>query len=140
MIPVDQINYEQNEDASEIKELASEASNFLQSHNWCKKITKLYFDCGEAHIFAVFLAEFESDMVVGDIPPAYIDAIDNNTGLEALEAYIDEMQKWVDNVNNRESIEDIIPVNVPPTVEYAEMLAERLQLLREEVLGQRNDS
>lgn len=78
-------------------------------------------------------------VIVGDLPPAYIDTIDNPNGSCAIDGYVMEMDKWVDNVINNRSIEDLIPVNVPPTREYAIMLKSRLDLIKEQILFKLRD-
>jgi Ni,Fe-hydrogenase III large subunit len=40
------------------------------------------------------------------------------------------MEEWVESVFQGKSVEDMIPVNVPPEVEYAEMLKSRLEFIR----------
>lgn len=148
MIPVDEIRSKKRKfiDAELILELASEATDFLESHKWCKRINKLYYDQGVSPIIGIFYADFEANVdriptstwiIVGDIPPAYIDASDNRTGLEALKAYILEMQKWVDHVRKGLDLGNVIPVNAPPIIEYADMLNERLKILKEEIVQQK---
>jgi hypothetical protein len=41
------------------------------------------------------------------------------------------MQRWVDAVRAGGSLQDIIPVNVSPTLEYADMLSTRLSFIRD---------
>jgi hypothetical protein len=49
------------------------------------------------------------------------------------------MQEWVDAARAGGSVADLIPVNVPPTVENAERLGRRLQFIDEEILSQYAD-
>lgn len=74
-------------------------------------------------------------IVIGDLPPAYLVCDNINDWQEALATYVEEMKKWVDAVLEGRSTEHIIPVNVAPTVEYANMLGSRLQLLKELFIG-----
>jgi hypothetical protein len=73
-------------------------------------------------------------VVVGDLPPAYLVADGNPTWQEALAGYIDEMRRWVDAAMAGAPVDDLIPVNTPPTAEYAEMLGSRLRTLEETLL------
>jgi hypothetical protein len=41
------------------------------------------------------------------------------------------MQRWVDAVRSGAGLEGIIPVNVSPTLEHAEMLASRLGFIQD---------
>ena len=74
-------------------------------------------------------------VVVGDVPPAYLVTDDSRTPREAMRAYVDEMREWVDAVRNGGAIDDVIPVKVPPTREWADRLAGRLDLLEREFMG-----
>jgi hypothetical protein len=44
------------------------------------------------------------------------------------------MSEWVDAVKNGRPVDELIPVNVPPTMEYADMLENRLNYLDTEIL------
>ncbi len=44
------------------------------------------------------------------------------------------MGKWVTAVRNGGDVTELIPVNVPPRLEYAEMLASRLNFIKESLL------
>ena len=127
----------------EIINLSREAVDYLSSQKWCHKIIDGWFAVGWGYIMTAFFFRFDPIgegvpdnvwIIVGDLPSAYIDAIDNTNGVMAVEAYVIEMQKWVDSVKLGTSIDNLIPVNVPPTKEFANMLEERLQILREEIL------
>ena len=59
----------------------------------------------------------------------------------ALEGYVGAMQDWVDHVKKSEPIDELIPVlrrislvEVPPSLEYAEMLEGRLEFIKERIL------
>jgi hypothetical protein len=72
--------------------------------------------------------------VVGDVPPAYLAYEPGDTWQHGLRAYVDEMQAWVDAVRAGAGVDDLIPVNVPPSAEYADMLASRLAFIRDRLL------
>jgi len=59
---------------------------------------------------------------------------DNPTAADALDAYCLEMELWVEAVKGGKSVENLIPVNVAPTLENAEQLGGRLVFLRSEIL------
>lgn len=44
------------------------------------------------------------------------------------------MQKWVAAVRSGQMVEQLIPVNAPPTRQYADMLDSRLAFIRDELL------
>lgn len=74
-------------------------------------------------------------VVVGDLPPAYLVTDDAKTVNNALKAYIYEMRRWTQAVSEGKSTDDLIPVNVQPTIEAAKRLEERLAFLESEVLA-----
>jgi hypothetical protein len=73
-------------------------------------------------------------VVFGDIPPAYLVTDECKTPSQVLEAYIEEVSKWVKLAKRGKSSESVIPVYVSATPENAEDIARRLNLLRTLVL------
>jgi hypothetical protein len=73
-------------------------------------------------------------VIVGDVPPAYITCHYAKTPYVALDGYIGAMEEWVEAAREGKSVADIIPVNVPATPAYAEMLGSRLKFLDKNVL------
>ncbi len=141
------------EDVDELQEMAREAEQFLCSHWWCQRVRQGYFDRGWAGILAVFYFEIEPApnssadeavwVIVGDLPPAYLDIVSCPNGAVAIEGYVGAMWEWVERVKAGESIEDCIPVyyrgsltRVPPNQEMAEMLESRLEFIEEKILSQ----
>ena len=139
------------EDAEELAEFGTEAEDFLCSHRWCRSIRQGYFWDGWAGILAIFYVEIEPAgqadgpvwVIVGDIPPAYMDIVTCPEGADALECYVGAMQEWVDHVKKGQPVDDQIPVRrrvslapMPPTLEAAEMLESRLEFIRERLLPQ----
>jgi len=118
--------------------LSVEAKNYLLRHHWCKSILSGWLAVYWEGVLGVFLFEIEPSrsgvdkyvwIVVGDIPPAYVDVENGENPREVLESYVAIMRDWVDTVLQGESVEDCYPVEVPATKEYAEMLENRLDLL-----------
>lgn len=127
-----------------LEEMLDNATRYMQKFPWCAGVEAAYFGAGAGKIFAVFLFEVKMKweasnrlfwVVVGDIPPAYLVA-DEETGtpLDALDLYCCLMGAWVEAVEKQEPVDDLIPVNVPPTAENAAMLASRLDYLGEHFL------
>ncbi len=52
----------------------------------------------------------------------------------ALDAYLGEMLDWVEAVDEGRSVEDLLPVNVPPTKEWADNLRRRLDFIGNKIL------
>jgi len=123
--------------------LAREAASFLTSFRWCCSVKDsfLAFDIG--YILGVFLFHIEPRLigvddtlwvVVGDLPPAFLVCDNAPDWFNAFRCYVREMQRWVDAVRSGNDFGDIIPVNVSPTIEHADMLASRLGWIQEHVI------
>jgi hypothetical protein len=147
MTPVDEIyrTKKNDNDNLSIYSLAKEAESFLLKQKWCKKILKGYLGLGYEGIICIFYFEIEPSqknvdkylwVIVGDLPPAYlvIDQCPNSAC--ALDSYIYEMGLWVQAVKNDKPLDDIIPVNIKPSYEHADMLESRLEFLKNNVLSQ----
>jgi hypothetical protein len=148
MIEITNLKSSNIEDCEEVISLSQEAKRFLESQSWCKSVVKGMFDRGWNYIVGVFLFFIEPAhegipdciwVIVGDLPPAYIDANDNPNGACAIDAYVLEMEKWVEGVMRGHSVEDLIPVNVQPRIENAEMLRQRLDIIKSTILVHLND-
>lgn len=143
MTPLDLIEGEDAEDAKLLKKMAIEARDFVSSHEWCEHVESLHLAYGVGGVVAVFLSQItpladDADkwfwVIVGDLPPAYIVVDDNPTAGDALDAYCSEMEAWVEAASEGASVDELIPVNVPPTAEYAEQLGGRLNFIRSKIL------
>ena len=128
----------------EFVEFLDEAEAFLRSLPWCRSVTNIRLALAHQGIFAVCLAEIENSasprdsriwVVVGDLPPAYLVIDDAENSRQALERYVEEMSRWVERVQSDGNLEDVIPVNVPPTREAAAALSSRLSFLRRRFLA-----
>ncbi len=128
----------------EVKQLASEAEKFLLSHSWCKEIANGYLAFAIAGVIGVFLFDLVPSepgvdkilwVVTGDLPPAYLVTDDAESWQEALDCYVYEMNRWVKAFRKGESLDDIIPVNVEPTIEHAELLERRLNFIQENIIN-----
>jgi hypothetical protein len=126
------------EDDKNLYSFSIEAKNYLLRHQWCKRILSGWLAVYWEGILGVFLFEIEPAgsgvdqfvwIVVGDIPPAYIDVESGTDPRSALESYVIIMRDWVEAVLDGESIKYCYPVEVPASKEYAEMLQNRLDLL-----------
>jgi hypothetical protein len=142
MIPISRLRAPQHDDPRSLYSIAKRAERFVEGHTWCKSIKKAMLDIGWDGILGVFFFEIEPVqegfdstfwVIAGDLPTARI-CNDNPNGPSALDGYVREMQKWVDATRHGHSVENLIPVNVPPSREYAEMLQSRLDFIRDKLL------
>jgi hypothetical protein len=123
--------------------LARKATAFLTAFRWCAGVKEsfLAFDIG--YPLGVFLFCIEPRLigvddilwvVVGDCPPAFLVCDVAPDWIGALRRYVYEMQRWVEAVRTGKSVHGIIPVNVAPTLEHADMLSKRLGFLQDHYL------
>ncbi len=148
VVSISEMQGDDAEDSAKLVELHKEAREYLKHFSWCGHIIEEYFGIGVGGIVGVFLfkikpAKPEVDewlwVIVGDLPPAYIVIDRSPNPALALNSYIMEMSKWVKAVKEGLSVENLIPVNVPPTIEYANMLAGRLKFIKREILSYYTD-
>jgi hypothetical protein len=139
MVPFDSIAGDSVEDTLLLQEMATEATEFLSGNHWCESIERSYLAYGIGGVVAVFLFQITSTspdidkcfwVIVGDLPPAYLVMEDSPTAADAIEAYCIEMGDWVEAVEKGESVEDLIPVDAPATLEFSNQLKGRLEFLR----------
>jgi len=143
MMPVDSIVGDSAADTNLLRKMAAEAHEFMCEKEWCERIDSQHFAYGVGGVVAVFLFQITPNsedvdsslwVIVGDLPPAYIVAEDNPTVADALDGYCSEMEAWVEAVEKGESVEDLIPVNVPPTSDHAGQLRGRVEFLRTRIM------
>lgn len=141
--PVDLTDLRQCHLSGPLSALEEAAANFIRSFAWSGELLAMYDGFQEPGILGLFLVQLRPSrphvdewlwVVVGDLPAAYLVADDNPTTTQAIAGYVDEMQRWVDAVRKGAPVDDLIPVNAPPTHEYADMLAQRLHSLKDALL------
>jgi hypothetical protein len=72
--------------------------------------------------------------VVGDLPKAYLVTDDSPSPRLALETYVELMSEWVDAATKGQPVDELIPVNVAPTLENAKLLEGRLAFLSAKII------
>jgi hypothetical protein len=146
--PVAQLEGEDEDERLLLSQLVRAAETYLSSFEWCEQIQEKYAGIAVPGVIGVFLVHIaptrpEVDewlwVIVGDVPPAYITLDDCPNAATALDGYIGAMQEWVDAAKEGRSVDELIPVNVPATPAYAEMLGSRLQFLDSRVLSEYKD-
>ena len=135
-------------DVSFLSDCYERASKYISELRWITGVENVYVGLHFDGMFCVFLFEtslnvdkkFPDDefiwIVVGDLPIAYITSEVSPNPACALDSYVGAMFEWVEAVETGASVSDLIPVNVPPTTEYAAMLRTRLELINDLVLSQ----
>lgn len=132
-------------DADLYQAMVAEATVHLEQFPWCSSVRTLYAGQGRTRrrrrVPGREVTPSRDGMdqrlwvIVGDLPPAYLVLDDAPSSDAALGRYVDEMEAWVSAVRGGRAIDGVIPVNVEPSPEHAEMLATHLYFLRSRVLG-----
>jgi hypothetical protein len=118
------------------------ARKFLESYEFCASIKESYIAMLYPKIIGMYLFKIENRstfgewvwVVVGDIPPCVLPISAGRSPGMVLDAYLGEMDKWVEAVNEGNPVDDLFPVNAPRTKEYADMLLGRLEFIGERIL------
>src|SRR5258708_22011579 len=119
--------------------MLEEAIDLIRGCEWSGTSRRRWFGMGVGGVVAVFLFELEPIrpdvddrlwVVAGDLPPAYLVLDNARTAREALSEYVEQMSLWVEAAKSGDSVDDLIPVNVPPTPENADLLERRLDFIR----------
>jgi hypothetical protein len=143
VVTVSQMIGDDEDETSRLQKMELRARDYLLSFGWCDSIRNLYFGSGVGDVFAVFFAHIQSShpevdeylwIIVGDLPPAYLVADDCPTPRDALICYLELMREWVALAKEGKASENVIPVNVPATPEWAEVLEGRLNTLEKEII------
>lgn len=140
---IEEIRGEDAEETEELRALALKAEQFITSFSWCDDVERCYGGIVVPSVIGTFLFEIRTTIsdvdrvlwvIVGDVPPAYLVVDEAANPAMALKKYIELMSEWVAAAEEGRTVEELIPVNVPPTKEYAARLKTRLAFLRDRVL------
>ncbi len=147
MVDCRRISAADTDDVEGILSLCREAERFVASFDWCRRVRRMYFDRGFRYA-AVFYCKLEARrnadpevwVIVGDLPPAYLDTYCKN-GAEALVLYCWWLDRWAMAVRNGESVEAFMPIvarssyePVTPSLECAEMMENRVAFIKRNLL------
>ena len=148
MIEIDKIKDSGDtiEYVDEVISLSVEAQKYLMSFTWCDKILNGWLVKDWGYMLCVFYFEIKPAygssadnfvwIVVGDIPPAYIDIESANNELKVLEIYVNLMEEWIGNVKQGKSVKNCFPVTVDPTIKYANMLSSRVKIIKSDFISE----
>jgi len=127
----------------EVIKMHDQASTYLKKFEWCKAIknSTLYLNLGVT--LCIFLFEIENLaskednflwMMVGDIPPMYLDVYGSKTTVDVLERYTALAKDWISSIELGESIDDCYPFEAMPTIEMANLLKTRVNLIQNSII------
>lgn len=127
----------------DVRALAARAEAYVEGFGWCAGVRGSALGFALGGTLGVFRVELVPAgpgvdaavwVVVGDLPPAYLACDDGDGWQDALRGYVAEMRRWVAAVHDGESTAALVPVDAPPTVLYADLLARRLDFLQQRLV------
>lgn len=146
--------FEGEEERREIVGLAESAERYVKRFVWCDGVGNgqpdaeygVWYGGGIGPHVGVLLVHTLAKpgwsgldswtwVIVGDLPPGRISPWYCRNQYQALSGYAHEMGRWVDAAKAGQPVERLIPVNVAPTREYADMLARRLEFISEHLVA-----
>lgn len=139
---------EETEFYEEVVGLQQEAVNYLSQFKWCEQILDSYLYLNLGSVLCVFVFHIENNaseddsllwVVVGDLPPMYLDIHGAKTVKEVLEDYVYLAKEWVSKVKANESIEDCYPFDAKPTVEMADLFYKKVSFMRDTLIDNIDD-
>lgn len=144
LVPTKNLHGDDEEDTVLLNEMLRDAKDYVSNLSWCRSIGESFVsEVAIGGVVAVFLLRIEPAspdvdrelwVIVGDLPPAYLVTDQATDGEAALRLYIGEMRRWVDGVRNQLDLENVIPVEAPPTAENADVLETRLDYIEYHIL------
>jgi hypothetical protein len=142
-VPISEIQGDEAEDTTLLREMAESATRYVHSFPWFLNLKAEYFADGIGGIVAIFLfcvdvRRFKDSewiwVYIGDIPSAYFSVDSITNPYDALAKYIDGLEEWVQASERGQPTEHLIPIKVPEGAEYIEMLKTRILSFRELIL------
>lgn len=133
-----EVQWEDDDEGALVREMESLARRYLLEHRWCLSVRRVRVGFAVGKVVAVFLVEIEAKpevddclwVVVGDLPSAYFVTDNTRNSCDAIEAYCELMDAWIDAVRTHGRLDAVFPVAAAPTLEHADMLASRIESLR----------
>jgi hypothetical protein len=141
VVPVHNMKGDDEEDTLLLQQMSRDAEAYVRSFSWCSDVQTSFFGGGVGGVFAVFLINIRPTrpdvcpwiwIVVGDIPSVYLPIEDAKTPAEVFKTYLWGMRQWVEYARSEQKDpagDDVPPVSVPATPEWAEKLEKRLNSL-----------
>lgn len=143
MLPVEAIEEQKGDGPEGFDSFLRRVEAFMIENQFCQKIRKGWLAFGVPGILGIFYLELipaqtfikdELWVIVGDIPPAFIYTDECPNAFAALQKYLNELALWIDAVRKDESVEGLLPVDAPPIPKFADMLAQRVTFIGNEIM------
>lgn len=127
----------------EIIGLRERADEYIQGFEWCGEIQSrtIYYSLGK--VLTVFLynaADLEADedtdnwIIVGDLPSAGLNVVDDDSLVGALGRYADYAEEWAECAVDGDLETECYPFDEDRTPELGRMLSTRVEFIRNQVI------
>ncbi len=132
----------------ELVKVHTEAVAYLMGFVWCKKVINSYVYLNLGSTLSIFLFEINNSassddnylwIVVGDIPPMYLDIHGPKTTKEVLEDYIRLAEDWIMHVKDGRSVKSCYPFKAEPILEMATLLEKRITFMKNTLIDNIED-
>jgi len=149
VVPLERMVGEDSKDTELLRAMAVEAEDYSVSFAWCEAVLQRYFGAGVGGIVGVCFFGIRPTrlgidqwlwVVVGDLPSACFVVDQCKTPAQVLNLYISHVKQWIEFARNGKDSSDLIPLSVPPTPEWAEQLAPRIDFLDDAILPRFKDA
>lgn len=128
----------------EILPLINESRKYLASHReWCGEIYEGWLFTNIGYVICIFLYKIDNLqspednlvwVVVGDLPPMYLDTYNVISTTEVVQNYIALVKEWVENAESGKSLQDCYPLHADNSKDSISMINKRLSMLSNNIL------
>lgn len=142
--PEEKIQGEDLDETNSLKAMLEKATDYVREFSWCPPIHSRFMAFGIGGVVGVFLLKFSKTIqnskdkevwvVCGDLPSVYMVTEDLPDSKAVLYEYCNLMQDWIDAVLTNGNLEEVYPVEDPPTHGNAKALKKRINFIKTELL------
>ena len=137
VVDVDRFAARDDAETAAVLTLLEDATDYALSLGSATSLRTAFIGAGSDRDVAVFLLSLAGPhdppvwrwVVAGELPPAVLPADGVPTARAALRRYAEAVAHWVEAVRTDAPMDEAIPLDVPPTPAYADLLEERVRAL-----------
>jgi hypothetical protein len=128
---------------SEVVPLAEESKRYLIRQDWCQGVKNGWLFTNLGKVLCIFLFEVDNTqspednllwVIVGDLPPMYLDTNSVLDNREVIEVYIQLVIDWIDHLDSGKPLDECFPLEAERSAGSIQMLKERMTLLQYTIL------
>ena len=127
----------------EVVSLIKESKEYLGRQKWCKSIQRGWLFTNIGYAVNIYLYEIENEqspednflwIMVGDLPPIYLDTYNVKSTKEVIEIYVDLANDWIQHARTGQSLDECFPFEAANSHQLITMLESRTRRLQNEIL------